>query len=41
VAANMGEAARLAHEAWDRVLTLGQAPVETIKDAALEIQKNQ
>jgi multiple sugar transport system substrate-binding protein len=41
VAANMGDSARIAHEAWDRVLTMGQAPVEAIKEAALEIQKNQ
>lgn len=39
VAANMAEATRIANEAWDRVLVLGQAPVEVIAEAAAAITK--
>lgn len=41
VAANMAEATRIANTAWDQVLTLGQAPVEIMKDAARQIEAAQ
>ncbi len=41
VAANMSEATRIANDAWDKILTLGQAGTETMKDAALRIQAAQ
>jgi multiple sugar transport system substrate-binding protein len=39
--ANMTEATRLATEAWDQILTLGQAPVSIIKDVSAQIEKAQ
>ncbi len=41
VAANMAEATRIAHAAWDQILTLGQAPVELMKDACARIDAAQ
>jgi multiple sugar transport system substrate-binding protein len=37
-AANMAEATRIAQDAWDRILTLGQWPVESMKGVAREIE---
>ncbi|MEZ4634446.1 MAG: extracellular solute-binding protein [Caldilineaceae bacterium] len=39
IAANMAEAARLTTAAWDRIFTLGEAPVETMIDVCAEIAK--
>jgi multiple sugar transport system substrate-binding protein len=41
VAANMADAARMAHAAWDRILTLGQAPASSMEGVAQEIQRAQ
>ncbi len=41
VFANMADAQRIAYEAWDQILTLGQAPVSLMKDAARQIQDAQ
>ena len=41
VAANMASATELAQGAWDRILTLGQAPVSSMKDVAREIESAQ
>jgi ABC-type glycerol-3-phosphate transport system substrate-binding protein len=41
VAANMSEATRLANDAWDKILTLGQAPAESMKDVSGRIQEAQ
>lgn len=41
VAANMAEATRIANAAWDRILTLGQAPVEEMKTACQQIEETQ
>lgn len=38
---NMADAQRIAMEAWDRILTLGQAPVEYMVAAAQQIQEAQ
>ena len=39
--ANMTDANRIAQEAWDEILTLGQAPVQAIQTAAQRIQDTQ
>ena len=36
--ANMGEAMRIAQDAWDQILTLGQKPTESILAASQQIQ---
>jgi len=36
--ANMEDAKVIAYEAWDRILTLGRAPVDLMQDAARRIQ---
>jgi hypothetical protein len=41
IAANMEAATQIAAEAWDRVLTLGTAPVSVIEEAARQIQAAQ
>jgi multiple sugar transport system substrate-binding protein len=41
VAADMAVATRLANDAWDRIFTLGQAPVDLMKDVAREIETAQ
>lgn len=41
VAADMAAATRIANAAWDRIFTLGQAPVDILKDAAQEIEAAQ
>lgn len=41
VAANMGEATRIANPAWDRILTLGQEPVDSMKKIARDIEHAQ
>lgn len=41
VADNMADATRLASDAWDRILTLGQAPVELMKEVASKINAAQ
>lgn len=41
VAANMAEATRIAHAAWDQILTLGQAPVDIMVAAASKIDEAQ
>jgi multiple sugar transport system substrate-binding protein len=38
---NMAEAKRLAYDAWDQIFTLGQAPVDILKDVSQSIQKSQ
>ena len=38
---NMAEATPAAYDAWDRILTLGQAPVDDIVEACLEIERSQ
>jgi multiple sugar transport system substrate-binding protein len=39
--ANQADAQRLANAAWQKIFTLGQAPVETIKDLSREIEAAQ
>ncbi len=39
--ANMTDANRIAQEAWDQILTLGQAPTEKMKTASQQIQDAQ
>ena len=39
--ANMAEASRLSLAAWEQIYTLGQAPVELIKEVSSEIEKAQ
>ncbi len=39
--ANMAEAKRIAYEAWDQILTLGQAPVDYMKTVCEKIQQAQ
>ncbi len=39
--ANMDDAQRLAYAAWDKILTLGQAPVEYLKEVCQQIQRTQ
>jgi multiple sugar transport system substrate-binding protein len=39
--ANMGDAQRIAQDAWDQILTLGQAPTESMVDASRRIQAAQ
>jgi len=41
VAANMEDASRIAHAAWDQILTLGLEPVDRMKRAAQEIELSQ
>lgn len=41
VAANMADATLIADAAWDQILTLGQAPVELMKDASRRIEESQ
>ncbi len=41
VAANMAEATRIAYDAWDRIFTLGQAPVDEMKGACERIGRGQ
>lgn len=41
VFSNMEEAKRLAYAAWDRILALGQAPVEHMRDVCRQIQEAQ
>ena len=41
VFANMNDATRIAYDAWDRVLTLGQSPLEDIRAACDQIQQAQ
>ena len=41
VFANMAEATQLAYAAWDRILTMGQAPVSIMKDVCRQIQEAQ
>jgi multiple sugar transport system substrate-binding protein len=36
--ANMGDAMRIAQDAWDQILTLGQKPTESMVAASLQIQ---
>ena len=38
---NMADAREIAYRAWDKILTLGQAPVASMKDAAKQIQDAQ
>ena len=40
-AANMAEATRIANAAWDQILTLGQAPVERMKEVSRQIEDAQ
>ena len=35
------EAKRLAYAAWDRIFTLGQAPVEEMRSVSLQIEEAQ
>jgi hypothetical protein len=37
----MAEAKRLAYDAWDQIFTLGQAPVDILKDVSQAIQMSQ
>jgi len=39
--ANMADAKRIAYAAWDEILTLGQAPVQQMKDVCRRIQEVQ
>jgi ABC-type glycerol-3-phosphate transport system substrate-binding protein len=39
--ANMGDARGIARAAWEQVFTLGSAPVDTIKEASVEIEAAQ
>jgi hypothetical protein len=39
--ANQADALRLALAAWQRILTLGQSPVELMKDVSQEIEQAQ
>ncbi len=41
VFANMTDAKRLVTEAWDKIFTLGQAPVSIMKDVSAQIEKAQ
>jgi multiple sugar transport system substrate-binding protein len=41
VFANMGDARRLAQEAWQRILALGQAPVELLVEVSEQIERLQ
>jgi len=41
VFANMADARRIAYAAWDRIFTLGQAPVEEMKAVCQQIQEAQ
>ncbi|HTY08008.1 MAG TPA: extracellular solute-binding protein, partial [Candidatus Edwardsbacteria bacterium] len=41
VFANMSDANRIAQEAWDRILTLGQEPTDLMKTASQQIQDAQ
>ena len=41
VLANMGDATRIAQDAWDKILTLGQKPTESMLVAAQQIQDAQ
>jgi multiple sugar transport system substrate-binding protein len=39
--AKMGDAQRIAQDAWDKILTLGQAPTESMVEASRQIQAAQ
>jgi multiple sugar transport system substrate-binding protein len=39
--ANMGDAMRIAQDAWDQILTLGQKPTESMITASQQIQERQ
>jgi hypothetical protein len=39
--ANMADAKRIADAAWDEIFTLGQAPIEEMKDVCRRIQEAQ
>ena len=41
VFANMAEAKQITYDAWDQIFTLGQAPVERMKDVCRRIQEAQ
>jgi len=41
VFANMADAKRIAYDAWDRIFTLGQAPIDQMKVACRQIQDAQ
>jgi multiple sugar transport system substrate-binding protein len=41
VFANMGDARRIAYDAWDKILTLGQAPTSSMIEASRQIQEAQ
>jgi multiple sugar transport system substrate-binding protein len=41
VAANMEQVTRLANEAWDRILTLGDAPVDEMRSVCEQIESAQ
>ena len=41
VFANMGDATRIAYDAWDKILTLGQAPTTLMSEASRQIQEAQ
>jgi multiple sugar transport system substrate-binding protein len=41
VFANMGDAERIAYAAWQRIFALGEAPVEEMKTASLQIEQAQ
>ncbi len=41
VFANMEDAKRIADDAWNRVLTFGQAPLDDLKAACIQIQAAQ
>lgn len=38
---NMADAKRLVYAAWDKIFTLGQAPVEIMKDVSVQVQEAQ
>jgi hypothetical protein len=37
----MADAKRLVYAAWDKIFTLGQAPVEIMKDVSVQVQEAQ
>jgi hypothetical protein len=39
--ANMADARRLSLSAWEQIFTLGQAPVDLVKDVSAEIERSQ
>lgn len=38
---NMADAKRLVYEAWDKIFTLGQSPVDIMKDVSIQVQEAQ